>query len=502
MHRFTERYRTVLEQASGVTEPRLNYRGMQIRERVVRCIWYGQYLATESLTTVDGESVRVVTPGWWNVEAGPDFLKAELVFGDGEVQRCDVEIHLEPSGWYQHSHHEDPAYNNVLLHVVLWNDSDDDFIVNQSGQPIRQLVIEDNIDGDLKELLSALDQGDFPRPEGATAGLCHQYLEEGTVSEEWVGDFLDHAGDERILRKAQYFGHRSQIVGEDQIFYELLMQALGYKRNKQPFEELAREATLKKLRHLLPSGVKAVQAALFHAAGLMPLEQFLPGMPDPETYDLTREYREQLRNASEIKSNALSTAWSFSGTRPVNFPQRRIAGVAHFIHQYHDDGILNSVHRALPQKIVRKEGFLVRKDILKVMKSVDAIFAGIDDPYWALRCKFGGKETKNPMRLIGKERVEIILINVLLPALLGLARKDGDEHLESFLHQLYDQMPPQPESSVTRFMVDRVLGGPERSDRLITNSRRQQGLYQIFNDFERDDRSCEDCAFARAMLMT
>ena len=136
------------------------------------------------------------------------------------------------------------------------------------------------------------------------------------------------------------------------------------------------------------------------------------------------------------------------------------------------------------------------------MKSVDAIFAGIDDPYWALRCKFGGKETKNPMRLIGKERVEIILINVLLPALLGLARKDGDEHLESFLHQLYDQMPPQPESSVTRFMVDRVLGGPERSDRLITNSRRQQGLYQIFNDFERDDRSCEDCAFARAMSMT
>lgn len=502
MHRFTEHYRTVIERASGVAEPRLNYRGMQIRERVVRCIWYGQYLAADSLTTVDGESVRVVTPGWWNVESGPDFLKAELVFGDGEVQRGDVEIHLEPSGWYQHSHQDDPAYNNVLLHVVLWNDSDDDFIVNQAGQPIRQLVIEDNIEGDLTELLSVLDQGDFPRPQGATAGLCHQYLEEGTVSEGWVGDFLDNAGDERILRKAQYFGYRAKIVGEDQVFYELLMQALGYKKNKQPFEELAREATLKKLRNVLSSGVKAVQAALYHAAGFMPLEQYLPGMPDPETYELVREYREELTTTTGIASNALSDSWDFSGTRPVNFPQRRIAGVAHFIHRYHDDGMLNSVRQALPQAIVQKDGFLVRKDIGQIMKAVDSIFADLNDPYWGLRCKFGGKETKAPMRLIGRERVEIILINVLLPALLEIARKDSDERLESFLHQLYDQMPPLPESSVTRFMVDRVLGGSERAKRLITNARRQQGLYQLFNDFERDDRSCQDCAFARAMLIT
>lgn len=164
--------------------------------------------------------------------------------------------------------------------------------------------------------------------------------------------------------------------------------------------------------------------------------------------------------------------------------------------------MLNSVRQALPQAIVQKDGFLVRKDIGQIMKAVDSIFADLNDPYWGLRCKFGGKETKAPMRLIGRERVEIILINVLLPALLEIARKDSDERLESFLHQLYDQMPPLPESSVTRFMVDRVLGGSERAKRLITNARRQQGLYQLFNDFERDDRSCQDCAFARAMLIT
>ena len=52
----------------------------------------------------------ISSPGWWNLEAGPDFRNAEL-FVDGNRICGDVEIHLSSGEWYQHRHHLDPRYN-------------------------------------------------------------------------------------------------------------------------------------------------------------------------------------------------------------------------------------------------------------------------------------------------------------------------------------------------------------------------------------------------------
>src|SRR5438876_8816971 len=89
----------------------------KVLERLLHCIWSEQFF--RKTLRLQGRPLNISSPGWWNLEAGPDFRSAEIFIGD---QRCcgDVEIHLNSEDWYHHRHHLDPRYNNVILHVVLY----------------------------------------------------------------------------------------------------------------------------------------------------------------------------------------------------------------------------------------------------------------------------------------------------------------------------------------------------------------------------------------------
>src|SRR5258707_13668368 len=91
------------------------------RHRVVQCVWYAQRLSLGSLQTTDGRRVRVIFQGWWNLEAGPDFHHATLQIGDDPEQTGDVEVHLRAEDWNHHGHGHDAQFDNVVLHVVLWD---------------------------------------------------------------------------------------------------------------------------------------------------------------------------------------------------------------------------------------------------------------------------------------------------------------------------------------------------------------------------------------------
>ncbi|MBI2191935.1 MAG: DUF2851 family protein [Planctomycetes bacterium] len=501
-YRFMERYREAVERATGVVEEKGHYRGVPVRERVVRCIWYGQHLALGSLHTLDGESVRIVTPGWWNPEGGPDFLKAELAFGDEPVQRGDVEIHLGASDWYRHEHHRDPRYNRVLLHVILWNDRESDFVVNEQGQPVRQLVVEDNLDRDLGELLDTLSQEHFPIPSAPTAGLCHRYLRENRVDGAWVASFLEAAGDERILRKARALARRARQAGEDQAFYEAWMASLGYKRNQDAFETLARNAPLRALAPAAALGPIALQACFFRLSGLWPQEGWLPGLADAETEKLLQAYSEVLAGLPALTGlvHMQPSDWDLSGTRPVNFPARRLAAASHWLAGRLDHGLVASLEKAIPDDPRLSRQPLSREESRRITQALESELSPGRDPYWSLRCAFGDRRATRPSRLIGRDRIGVMLVNVALPALLARALQRPDPGLESLLHQVYHQWQPLPPTNVTRFMAARVFGDEARASAVVTSACRQQGLYQLYSDFERDDRNCESCAFAKAML--
>ena len=87
-------------------------------ERLLQGIWHHQRLLRDRLRTLDGRTVRVLHPGFWNHEGGPDFRNAVLQFDSPPAQSGDVEIDLHPSGWRAHGHDRNPAFRNVALHVV------------------------------------------------------------------------------------------------------------------------------------------------------------------------------------------------------------------------------------------------------------------------------------------------------------------------------------------------------------------------------------------------
>src|SRR5919108_5142066 len=113
-----------------------------IPEKLVRCLWFDPRWRPPALHTLDGQEIVVHSPGRWNLQAGPDFQHAVITFANGERCRGDVEVHRYASGWTAHRHQLDARYNQVILHVVLWNDRHATTVRRADGQLVPQVVLE------------------------------------------------------------------------------------------------------------------------------------------------------------------------------------------------------------------------------------------------------------------------------------------------------------------------------------------------------------------------
>ncbi|MCF7801942.1 MAG: DUF2851 family protein [Candidatus Marinimicrobia bacterium] len=80
--------------------------------------WWFQVAPDRSgLKTRRGEQLIVLETGVRNDGPGPDIRDAVIAL-DGRILSGTVEMHAVPQDWYAHSHDEDVAYDNVILHVV------------------------------------------------------------------------------------------------------------------------------------------------------------------------------------------------------------------------------------------------------------------------------------------------------------------------------------------------------------------------------------------------
>ena len=98
---------------------RENDRHWENSESALADLWQRASGLPEPLVSQSGRRFRVLYPGRRSARAGPDFRDAILRGDDGRRVVGDVELHLRAPDWYSHSHHADPNYNGVVLHVVL-----------------------------------------------------------------------------------------------------------------------------------------------------------------------------------------------------------------------------------------------------------------------------------------------------------------------------------------------------------------------------------------------
>jgi hypothetical protein len=287
---------------------------------------------------------------------------------------------------------------------------------------------------------------------------------------------LDKVGEERFCSQAEQFKVELETSEAGQVLYEGIMVALGYAKNKKPFQQLARRLPLSTLEEL--DHPQAVQALLFGVAGLLPEQRC---KRDKESEGWVREL-EYLWHSFGIRETMAAAEWRFFRVRPENFPTRRIAAASYLLTTYRKDGLLNSMLRlvgqAHPQQSYREleQGLIVKTD-----------------GYWATHFDFGVEVRPSPT-LIGRGRAREIAVNVLLPFPFAWAETTSQTWLKEQSLNIYRNYPPLGRNWITRHM-ERQLFGEVGHKSAINSARRQQGLIHLYKNFC-TERRCNQCPLA------
>jgi hypothetical protein len=500
--KFSDVYRRIAGASVSVREPILDsylLRARGAQEQLVQQIWFEQKLRSGDLRTEDGRRVRVISPGWWNVEPGPDFLNAEIQFDDDPPQRMNVEAHLVAADWRNHGHHRDTVYNSVGLHVFFTNDDGETFAVSCDGTRVPQIALGKFLAQTLQELLEGEETPENAKP--VPDSPCRAALTDDSFGPDWVGNFLDAAGDERMLRKAEQFERELAMSTFDQVVYEAIMETLGYKNNRIPFRKLARRLPVTEIKRFLPisddpQNVRIAEAMLLGVGG------FIADVPSPD--DETRAYLQDInshwsRLVREFEGRAMRTAeWDFASTRPLNYPTRRISGAAAMLATHLHRGIFRAILEALEKS---RSVTQPRARARMMLQQLTALFDdGGHAGYWSRHCTLGGKSLASPHRAVGDDRAAAMAVNVIIPMFLCDARRRHDAKLEAAAHEFYCALAKSAHNNRTRYVAGRLFASDDVAAKMVKTARRQQGLMQLYADCCNDSgKTCEDCALLAAM---
>src|SRR2546426_204120 len=173
-------------------------------ERLLQGIWFHQRLQREQLRLLDGRRLRVLHPGFWNHEPGPDFRGAVLQFDSGPPRSADVEVDLHSSGWHAHGHDRNPAFHQVALHVV-W------LAEEKTPLALATLALSPWLDAPLAELSRWLGGELAQEMPAVLAGQCSAPLR--GLEPDKLTQLLHQTAQIRLEAKASQFQARARQAG-------------------------------------------------------------------------------------------------------------------------------------------------------------------------------------------------------------------------------------------------------------------------------------------------
>ncbi len=166
-----------------------------------------------------------------------------------------------------------------------------------------------------------------------------------------------------------------------------------------------------------------------------------------------------------------------------------MVGMFHHLYEMGRDGWLKGWLRFLHElDALRDQPALKKSALLMLERCFDT---PAKEP-WRHMVGFAGPAMKQDARLIGDDRIIIVMANAVLPFFLAYARRRKDRELEKLLYRLFIVLPPEAPNQRTRFMERRLMV----LDKLPRTLRTQQGLLQIHRDFCISfAEGCENCGF-------
>jgi hypothetical protein len=421
-----------------------------MRESFLHYVWRTRRIALKKLTTTTFQPVEILDPGTYNTDAGPDFFNARIRIGD-TVWAGNVEMHVRASEWLAHGHQSDPAYDNVILHVVFVEDK---AIYLENGGRLPCLEIRDRIG------LQLLDK--YLQLEAAEAWIpCASFFAKTpsvirlNCQDRMLVDRLEEktAHVEKALKATQNHW--------EEAFYRVLAGGFGLKVNVQPFESLARNLPLSILsKHR--NQLFQLEALMFGQAGFLQT-----GVKDEYPQALLREYQHL---AHKYRLHPMSVQqWKFSRLRPAGFPTIRLAQFA---------ALIGQSERLFSQ-------------ILEVQdaRSIENLFALQVSDYWLDHFQFDKPSIRLAKRP-GRDFIEVLILNTIVPVLYHYGKTKQLQGYQNLALKLLEELPP--ESNV-------ILDGWNKLGVKAHNAYESQALLHLKTRYC-DAKRCLDCAIGNAIL--
>lgn len=419
-------------------------------EKIYHYLWKSKMFGRK-LTDDRGNAVEVIDPGCHNLDSGPDFFNSKVKIGDTEWVG-NVEIHVKASDWYRHGHHNDPAYDNVVLHVVSVADKE---VRRSDGSLIPQVVIT------FPELFFRRLQ---VLSEDIDAVRCSSFI--SSFPRLNITDWLETLSVERIQKKACHILEINRMTGGDweQTCLIILARGIGFGVNGDPFELLAKSLPLKILHHH-SDNILQIEALFFGQAGMLDssihiFDEYYQAMCS-EYYFLARKYGlRPLRNG----------IWKYSRTRPQNFPHRRIALLAKAC----------------------ENGFSLFSNIISSgnnEEELKKLFGWKLEGYWNSHFSFD-TEARGASEGLSETSLTLLIINVIVPLIYAYASKIGELERAEKAFNILSSLTPENNIIVRQW---RSLGLP------VKDAQQSQAVIELKKSYC-DPRKCLYCRFGHYIL--
>jgi hypothetical protein len=414
-------------------------------EQLLHYCWKHKIFPLQTLTTTDGREVEVLYPGIHNFDAGPDFSEAKIKIA-GVVWVGNVELHIHSSDWYRHHHEGNPAYENIILHVVC---NADDVVYYPDGREIPQLQmpIPDYVRKNYDDLLCA---DSIPQ--------CKQIISNLNILQ--VHSWMSALQVERMEMRTEQIMERRDILNknwEDTLFVTVA-RSFGFGKNGNAFEHWAYSIPMSAVgKH--KDSLFQIEAIFFGQAGLL------------ENKDILDEYYVKLRKEYQYLRKVFSLQpidmheWKFLRLRPQNFPHIRIAQLAmlYYKQQLNLSRILNASDI---------------KDIRELLNT------NVSD-YWQTHYTFGGASSASSKKELSISSKDLLIINSIAPITFCYGKYKGNDETCDYAIKLLENIKPESNSIIRKWKEAGIK--PE-------NAADSQALLHLHNNYCLR-RDCLRCRF-------
>ena len=427
----------------------------KMKEEFLHYLWKYSLYNPDELIDNDGNRIIVLHPGDYNRDSGPDFFNARISI-DGTIWAGNIEIHTRSSHFDNHGHQYDPAFNNVILHVVAENDKK---VFNEKGEEL--LTAQISFDNSLLEKYTSLVNNPY-------IIACQDDINK--LDSIYIRHWLNSLIIERIQNKSEIIMKIFSETGNDweETFYRLLTRYFGFRVNTEPFEMLASALPFRIIRKHADNRFQ-IEALLFGTAGMLEEGLFKEALDDEYYCNLIKEYRILAAKYSLLPIHGL--IWKFSRLRPSNFPTIRISQLSAML----------CAAGGLFSRVLDATNIMTLKEVFEVSAS----------EYWDNHFVFG-KKSRSFKKNAGSQATDIFLINAVIPVIFvyGKIRDSNDicERALTFFENL---------SSEDNIIIEEWKEAGVNSDSAFYS----QALIQLRNEYCKK-RKCLDCRIGSKLIST